>query len=196
MIESISNMLLQYLIEAGVVDDNAEDKAYYKYGLEISISSFFNIILIILIGVIFNKLGESIVFLVCFIPLRQFTGGYHANSYFKCNLLFSILFIILLLIYSFTVTYLTFYGSALIVVFSITVFLSECPIEHPNKLLSVRQKMINKYLSVILGLLYGIVGVIFKVLLYNIGVIILYTLLLISFLVIVATFQNIGKEGN
>jgi len=44
-------------------------------------------------------------------------------------------------------------------------------------------------------LLYGSIGVISQVLSYDVGVMFLYTLVLISLLVIVATFQRIRREG-
>ena len=193
MIKSISNKLLQYLIKADVIDKSEDALAYYKYGLEITISSLLNIVLIFSIGIISGQLIESILFLICFIPLRRFTGGYHANSYLKCNILFSVLFIILLLIFNLTVTRVSFYGCIIMLVFSIAIFLSECPMEHSNKPLTDSQKKKNKCLSIILGLLYGAIGVMSKVLSYNIGVLFLYTLVLISLLVIVATFQKLRK---
>ena len=194
MIRFISNKILRYLIKTDVIDKSEDALAYYKYGIEITISSLINILLIISIGIISGQLIESVLFLICFVTLRQFTGGYHANSYLKCNFLFSVLFIILLKTFNFTVKHLSFYSCLLMVVFSIAIFISECPIEHSNKPLTDSQKKKNKYLSIILGLLYGAIGVMSKVLSYNIGVIFLYTLMLISLLVIVATFQKLRKE--
>lgn len=190
MIKYISNRLLQYLLQANVIDKSEDVLAYYKYGIEITISSLLNIVLIISIGVISEQFIESILFLICFVTLRQFTGGYHADSYFKCNFLFSVLYIFLLIIYNLTASLISFYGELLIAIFSITVIITECPIEHPNKLLSNPQKKINKYLAIILGLLYSMVGVTLKVLSYDIGVIFLYALMLISILVIVATLKK------
>ena len=93
MIKAISNKLLKYLIKTDVINKSEDALAYYKYGLEITISSLLNILLIISIGIISGQLIESVLFLICFIPLRQFTGGYHANSYLKCNFMFSVLFL-------------------------------------------------------------------------------------------------------
>lgn len=191
MIKSISNSLLQYLIKADVIDKSEEALAYYRYGLEITISSLLNIVLIISIGIISGQFIESILFLICFVPLRRFTGGYHANSYLKCNLLFSLLFILLLTIFNITVTRISLYGCIIMLIFSIAISFSECPVEHHNKPLTDSQKKRSKYLSIILGLLYGAIGVISKVLSYSIGVLFLYTLVLISLLVIVATFQKL-----
>ena len=195
MIESLSNRVLQLLVDAEVINETEEVMEYYKYGIEITISSILNIVIILLIGLISGHFIESILFLICFVPLRQVTGGYHADSYLKCNLIFAILFALLLVVFSFTSSLITFNGCVLMAIFSITVFISDCPIEHKNKPLTPSQKRKNKYMAVILGLLYSFAGVIAKVLSYTTGVIFLYTLMLISFLVIVATIKKIRKEG-
>jgi len=194
MIEHISEMILRYLINAGVAKKNEEEIAYYKYGIEITISSILNVVLILLIGVISKSVLESVLFLSCFIPLRQFTGGYHADTYFKCNSMFAALFILLLIVYKLTYDKISFYGCVLIALFSIIIYISECPIEHHNKQLTSSQKIRNKRLAVILGVLYGITGVLSKVLLFNTGLIYLYTMMLISVLVLVATIYNRRKE--
>lgn len=102
MIKKLTNHILSYLISSNAIDDNEETKDYYRYGIEITISSLINILLIIIIGIVSGNALESIVFLACFIPLRQFTGGFHAKTYFLCNLSFAVSFIILLIVYKFT----------------------------------------------------------------------------------------------
>lgn len=194
MIKKLSDILLKYLIKSDVIESNKESIDYYRYGLEITISSTLNIILILLVGIISHNFTESIAFLICFVPLRQYTGGYHANSYLKCNITFVSLYILLLFIYHLTSAKIDFYIELLSVLFSNIIFLTECPFEHKNKPLSDNQKHKHKILAVTLGLLYGAVGVVLKVFAYNIGVIFLYTLVLISLLVIVATLQKI-REG-
>ena len=193
MIEIISNNLLKYLIKSEVIDDSEDSVAYYRYGLEITISSILNIVFILLVGIISNNFFESVAFLICFVPLRQFTGGYHADTYFKCNLSFVILFSLLLLIYNLTFQFISIYAELTMLVFSLIIFATECPVEHKNKPLTDKQNKRNRRLAVILGLLYGAVGVVFKVLSYSIGVIFIYTLVLISLLIIVATLQKIRK---
>lgn len=194
MIKTISNNLLKYLINSKVIDDCEDSIAYYKYGLEITISSILNILLILLIGIISNNFFESAAFLICFIPLRQFTGGYHASTYFKCHLSFVILFSLLLFIYNITFQHISVYTELTMLVCSLIIFITECPVENKNKPLTDKQKKKNNHLAVILGLLYGIIGVILKVLSYSIGVIFIYTLILISLLIIVAKLQKIIKE--
>lgn len=190
MIEKISNKLLNYLISSHKIKNDNEIIDYYRYGIEITISSILNIVLIISIGVVTKNIMESLMFLLCFIPLRQVTGGYHAETYFKCNLLFVIVFCLLLVIYKMSVEILTNYAVIMMLIFSLTIFITECPIENMNKPLNEEQKKINKKKAIILGTLYGCIGVLSKVLSYDIGVIFLYTLVLIAILVIAAMIKN------
>ena len=194
MIKKLTNHILSYLISSNAIDDNEETKDYYRYGIEITISSLINILLIIIIGIVSGNALESIVFLACFIPLRQFTGGFHAKTYFLCNLSFAVSFIILLIVYKFTNQYVTSYIVFLIIIFSCIIFFSECPVENKNKVITEEKKKIHKVISVILCFLYGITGAILIMFSYKIGVILLYTLILISFLVIIATFQDLQRR--
>lgn len=132
MIKKLTNHILSYLISSNAINDNEETKDYYRYGIEITISSLINILLIIIIGIVSGNALESIVFLACFIPLRQFTGGFHAKTYFLCNLSFAVSFIILLIVYKFTNQYVTSYIVFLIIIFSCIIFFSECPVENKN----------------------------------------------------------------
>ena len=144
MIKKLTNHILSYLISSNAIDDNEETKDYYRYGIEITISSLINILLIIIIGIVSGNALESIVFLACFIPLRQFTGGFHAKTYFLCNLSFAVSFIILLIVYKFTNQYVTSYIVFLIIIFSCIIFFSECPVENKNKVITEEKKKIHK----------------------------------------------------
>ena len=56
----ISEKILQYLVRCDVIDKSEEALEYYKYGIEITLSSALNIILIILIGLISKCFKESL----------------------------------------------------------------------------------------------------------------------------------------
>ena len=68
------------------------------------ITVLLNLISTIVIGVIAGKVFESIAFLVFYIPLRSYAGGYHASTPRRCYFIFIViimamlLFIILLLV--------------------------------------------------------------------------------------------------
>ena len=86
MISKVSSNILNYLIRNEVINDTEEERNYYQYGIEITISSALNFFLVFLIGAVTRNILESIVFMIFFVPIRQITGGYHAKTYFRCNL--------------------------------------------------------------------------------------------------------------
>lgn len=52
------------------------------------ISFFVNIVVIVLVGLLFDKLINTLIFLCSYCPIRQFSGGYNADNYKKCLLVF------------------------------------------------------------------------------------------------------------
>ena len=186
MIKKISEKILNYLIIKKVISDKKEDTDYYKYGIEITVSSLLNVLLIMLIGSVLGNFIESIIFLALFIPIRQFTGGFHANTYFKCNLIFCLSFIIAIIIYKLTNATLTSYVSILITFTSVLLMLFRCPIEHKNKPIPKKRRIFHKIMAVTLGSVYGIAGTALVVLSNKYGALIIYTLSLVTVLIIVA----------
>ena len=92
------SIILNFMIKNNVISKDTEEIEFYRYGIEITLSSLINIALISIIGIVTNYTFESTMFLAVFIIMRSFTGGYHANTYIKCNLVTSISFVILFLI--------------------------------------------------------------------------------------------------
>lgn len=194
IIEKISKRILEYLLQSEVIEDTKEVKDYYQYGIEITVSSLLGFTLVLLVGCLFGSFLESLVFLLCFTPLRQFTGGYHAKTYFSCNLTFSLSFATMLLFYHLTKEYMTTYAGLIIMFSCCVIFFSECPIENENKPLSEKKKKVHKALSIIFGAGYGIVGIALMSFSNKIGVMILYTMVLITILIIIAIFQGLRKK--
>lgn len=195
MIERIGMKLSSFLVKYQAIPDKKETIDYYRYGIEITLSSMLNVIIILLIGVIAGYPLESIVFLLVFIPLRQYTGGFHASTYLRCNVYFALCFSLSLLLYAYTKDSFTINCSIIISVFSLIVISSECPIENKNKKLTRQGMKRHKITAIILCVLFGMCSVILKVLSYSVGVIISYTLALITILVIVATLQKLREGG-
>ena len=92
MFKSYASKITSFLIENKEI--NQDDYEVYKYGFEVLIAFIVNIAIVLSIGLLFNKVFYSIVFLVCYCPIRQFVGGYHANNYIKCLLVFTFIFIL------------------------------------------------------------------------------------------------------
>lgn len=190
MISHISEQILKYLLRSNVINDSNDEKEYYRYGIEITVSSLLNVILIIFIGILFQSVIESIVFLIFFMLIRQFTGGFHADTYFKCNFSFCISFISVLAMYHFTEEKITVWLSILISILCVAIILLKCPIENINKPIPEHKRKFHKCLAVILGTGYGITGTILIALSNKYGVLIVYTLVLVTLLIIAAIIKE------
>lgn len=190
MMNRISNRITQYLISNNVISDSSDSIKYYKYSIEITLSSFFNIIEIVFIGFMFHQIFESLIFLIVFIPLRMFTGGYHASTYFRCHLYFCILFSLLLIVYSVTSNTITDNECLIIVLINEVILITECPVVNQNNPVSEFELRRNRVIAIVLGTFINTTGIILTYLSYKIGVLVLYTHLLVSILVIVAMIMN------
>lgn len=76
------NKITEKLIENETIA--AEDKELYEFGLKQAASSFLNIITTLFIGFILSMVWQSIIFMVTYIPLRSYAGGYHARTPLRC----------------------------------------------------------------------------------------------------------------
>lgn len=71
-----------YLIDHDIIP--LGDKDTYAYGLKQMFYMGINIIITILLGVVFDLLLETIVFMGAYIPIRSFAGGHHMDTQLRC----------------------------------------------------------------------------------------------------------------
>ena len=83
MIKLISTKVARILCEDEKHTDNYE---LYEYAIYIILSSAFHMATVIVLGLVFNLLTESLVFYLSFIVIRKFAGGYHAKTPVRCYL--------------------------------------------------------------------------------------------------------------
>ena len=78
----LSGRIAEELRKGGVISE--EDYPLYEYGLhEIEVTAL-NIVTDLLIAALMGMFLEGIVFLVIYVPLRRFAGGYHAETELRC----------------------------------------------------------------------------------------------------------------
>lgn len=63
---------------------NSEEQEILQYGFECLINTLIPIILYFLFALTQNMIFESIIWLVLFLLLRNYIGGYHASSHGRC----------------------------------------------------------------------------------------------------------------
>lgn len=96
MIESIASHIAHIWASCGVISE--EDEANYYYGLQLLLSSFFNLAIIIGWSIFIREPLAWIPFMLSFVPLRLTAGGFHAKTHWACISAFCTVYAILLLL--------------------------------------------------------------------------------------------------
>lgn len=192
MINKISIKIADYFFENKFIEKN--DIEIYVYGLHLIISSVIGIIIILLIGLLIGKFIDSVIFLLCFIILRNYSGGYHANSYLRCNLYFTGVFLITDLIVNLTPTRLIDSMSIIFICTSFCILFIYAPIDNENKKLDKLQKAKNRKISLIVFSILTVIAVLAKIndiyYYYNIIVTIFYVAILMIIQIIKERNEN------
>lgn len=76
MVSNMASCIVDALIRNKVID--IQSTSVYQYGFEIFISSTS--------GILFHCLTAAMVYFILFVLLRSVCGGYHAKTYWQCNL--------------------------------------------------------------------------------------------------------------
>lgn len=129
MFSNLSSNIAEQLIENGTIDP--ESKEIYSYGVEQALVMLMNIITTLIIGFCFDMIWQSIIFMIIYLPLRSFAGGYHASTVLRCYMLGIILTITYLIINKF-IPDTDFVISIITVIASMIIFIF-APVETSNK---------------------------------------------------------------
>ena len=186
MLNKLAAKISSKMLQRGVISGELFD--IYVYGFELVLSFLFSVAVMLFVGIVTNRILHTILFLLVFITLRSFTGGYHANTYGVCFMVTISVFIVTILLAEYINICWWYYllllsvGLPLIYIFA--------PIEHHNKPLETNDKARCKMISTILFLSFNIVGMVFTKVNATLSSVIFFTLVFDLFLLFVKS-----KEG-
>lgn len=165
-----------------------KDRAIYKYGIEIVISTATSTLLLLTVGVIFNCVAEAVLYECMFFILRRYTGGYHCTTHLGCISTYIIFFCLYLI----TEMYLelTILPLSIIVLMSIIVVICLSPVQSNNKILNELEQEHYRLYSIVLSILIGIICLVLKVLNISLYMILTYSFSLIAILMIGGKISN------
>ena len=86
MLNNIIDNNIIFLQNHGLKMNSEDDKAVYKYGLQILYLYIIDLFVIFSLAAIFGRLYETIIMTFIFALLQVFGGGYHAKTPLKCLL--------------------------------------------------------------------------------------------------------------
>lgn len=188
LIHSAAVIITFFLFKNNLIHN--KEKRIAIYGFEILFSSILNIVLAIVIGALFHQLIDTIIFVAILIFARSFCGGYHADTYLKCNIIFcGNLCLVLILSRLLTGMPIRFFLLLWLVIFAIITIYA--PIENKYKSIDSIQKRIAKKISVILCGIVGTISIMLMPQYSHIAYILFLTYLSIVFMMII----EIQKKG-
>lgn len=97
MIHNISEAISRKISILNNVTET-EEQEIITYGLEAILATAVSVLCVVILSVLLHRVLECIAFLVAFMPLRTYSGGYHASSHMRCVLLLITVFLFEILI--------------------------------------------------------------------------------------------------
>lgn len=181
--EQITNKLQEY------VTIPAEDRENYRYGVQQSLILLLNLFSTLVISILCGTIAECTVYLLVFIPLRSYAGGYHARTHAQCYICSMILITIILLTMK-SFPYISWIYEVFSVVGIVFIFLFS-PVEDTNKQLDELETIVYRKKSLFILTIISVILILSFLLKMN--VIFLPTsmaLVSLGFLVVVGKVKN------
>lgn len=147
MIEKIVNALLSRQILLGNLKE--EDISVYRYGYTLMFERIINYIITILIVAITGEWLIVIAFLLSFIPIRSYAGGWHAEKFIVCTVLSNVTILLSIIITDSIVIK----NSIYIVVLEAALFFiiyRNAPVQNKNKKLTEKECHTYKKVTLII----------------------------------------------
>lgn len=139
MISKLAKGTACFFVDNKIIE--AEDSEVYAYGIELLLSTIFNLIIAIIIALISNEFIPCVINLTAFVTIRMYAGGYHADTHWGCMLtLACVLIIFILIIKTISLTVMMISIPIMWILSAIIIFIFS-PVEHPNKPISDKKKL-------------------------------------------------------
>lgn len=170
--------------------DKKESQEICAYGIEITLSTIVNYILLLIIGIMFQSIISAIIFGVVFTTIRHYIGGYHCTTYLRCNLTFCGIFISVLLLGKILLNHINISTFILILLWTGLGVWYLGPVENKYKPVTKKQlhhcHMIAKYIYIV----DGAISIIFYLWKPYYGIITVLTLLSVVVLLPIGTIAE------
>lgn len=139
MLQLISRRMTGALLNRQIIEEN--DTELYQYGFELLFSTAFCVLAILGYSLIFSDILGGVFFLLFFMPLRCYAGGFHAPTYGLCFLCSSVCFFIVMALAVATPS--DYYAplSVIILFFSDVYIFFSVPAENKYRKLSEKKKI-------------------------------------------------------
>lgn len=155
MFTSLAQFITGYLFKNNIIDNSKLD--IYIYGFEIMISNIVCFGIGLVLGAIFSQFMESVVFLLVFMLMRKYCGGYHANTYLVCDTIFTVNMLTVMTALK-LISYFSVYVHAVIICMCFISIVFFAPIENKYKPLTIEKKKKHKLIAIVLNVFSSLIS--------------------------------------
>lgn len=128
--------------------EDSKELEIISYAILVLLINFVNLFILLVISIYLNELVFFAVYIIFFIPLRVFCGGYHSKNIWTCFVLTSFFYVMLSILYS--KMYLDVEGFFCLLITNIIIIIKYSPMESKNHFLSLQSHRRNKHIILIL----------------------------------------------
>lgn len=140
MVRKVSQKVTERLIFRKVIKDG--DYEIYQYGLEQLLTSILELLTLLAIGLIMGMIWQVMIFVLSFMLLRKYAGGYHASTPVRCYLLTNLVILSVLSVMKYIGIIIFIYLGLFMV--SSTIILALSPVQAVNKELDEIERIIYR----------------------------------------------------
>ena len=184
----VAVMITDYLYKNKTIDEDHKD--IYIYGFEIFISNTINFCLIMGLGLALREIAHSVLFYVVFVVTRSFSGGYHAGTYLKCNILFAVIYMTTLLLSKLMNPFMSLVYILVFLAIYIGCILEYAPIDSEHKKLNKEDKKRFKKTCIIISLVWTGIIIILYLTAKEYATTLTLTLVMIAMLMLIEVYKR------
>lgn len=195
MFRYIAEDIAFLLIKNKIVDIEKRDECVY--GAEVLLLNLSNILTALIISILTKSMLHFVAFMLIFVPLRIFTGGYHAKTSESCYLITSAIYALTVLcvklmpdLYSNIPAIITF----AVLIVPIVLF---APVEHKNNPLTPNERRRNRLISIVLTAVDSLIFIALFILSISTATSVMIFMAVDSILMMIGLLMNrIGRSKN
>ena len=131
----------------------------YEYGIELILRDLIKYILIFVTGIVLKQDAYiPLLYLICFVSVRIFSGGFHAVTHAGCSIFMIVFYLIFTLMYRVTLHMGVLWVTVFIVLSYLPIVLF-APVKNKNRYVSEKKNRINRIRGICLYSLWAAVSV-------------------------------------
>ena len=155
MITAMARSISKSFVESKIIDEQKQD--LMRYGLEIMISTLIGTLIILGLGILLKSIWFSLIFVAVLVPLRQYTGGYHADTYLYCNISLAVTYLSTYFACKVIPENLYLWFSVVVICLAFIFIFLFAPLDNPNKRLNKEKKNKFKIYSLVITTIISLV---------------------------------------